>query len=229
MRHRRSNKAFGRTANQRKALFRGLMASVLEHERIETTVAKAKEIKRLTEKMVTLGKKGDLNSRRIAFSRVPNKKAIKKLFDDIAPRFADRNGGYMRIVKTRTRIKDNAPLAVLEFIDYEEINIPGAKEAGVKKEAVKKKVAPKKEKAPKEATPEEKATTKKKAAKKKAAPKKETTEKKKTDKETRPKKETAKKKEAAARKTAKKETASKKTTAKKKTTTKKKTVKKKSE
>ncbi|MEE9524484.1 MAG: 50S ribosomal protein L17 [Thermodesulfovibrionales bacterium] len=224
MRHRRSNKAFGRTANQRKALFRGLMVAVLEHERIETTVAKAKEIKRLTEKMVTLGKKGDMNSRRIAFSRVPNKKAMKKLFDDIAPRFADRNGGYMRIVKTRTRIKDNAPLAVLEFIDYEEINIRVAKETGVKKETVKKKAAPKKEKAPKEVAPEEKATSKK-----KAAPKKETTGKKTTKKKTEPKKETAKKKEAAAKKTVKKETASRKTTASKKTTTRKKTVKKKPE
>jgi large subunit ribosomal protein L17 len=150
------------------------MASVLEHERIETTVAKAKEIKRLTEKMVTLGKKGDLNSRRIAFSRVPNKKAIQRLFDDIAPRFADRNGGYMRIVKTRTRIKDNAPLAVLEFVDYEEKNIPGAKEAGTKKETVKKKAAPKKETVAKKAASEEKPAAKKKTAKKKAAPKKET-------------------------------------------------------
>ncbi|UCG79448.1 MAG: 50S ribosomal protein L17 [Nitrospirota bacterium] len=218
MRHRRSNKTFNRTANQRKALFRSLMASVIEHERIETTVVKAREIKRLTEKMVTLGKKGDLNSRRIAFSRVPVKKVIKKLFDEIAPRFADRNGGYMRIIKTRNRIKDNAPLAVLEFVDYEEKNLPELGDKAIKKEqpkkAAPKKAAAKKTAPPKEVKEEEKEPAKKKA-KKKAAAKKKTTEKKAA-------KKTTEKKEAAAKKKAKKKTTSKKkTTAKKKTTKKK--------
>lgn len=136
MRHKCSNRKFGRTANQRKALFRGLIGALVEKERIETTVAKAKEVRRLAEKMVTLGKKGDLSSRRLAFSYLPNKNVIKKLFDDIAPRFTDRNGGYLRIVRTRSRIKDNAPLAALEFIDYEAKRVSGSKESD-KQKAVK--------------------------------------------------------------------------------------------
>ena len=179
MRHRCSNTAFGRTANQRKALFRGLMAAVIENERIETTVAKAKEARKLTEKMVTLGKKGDINSRRIAFSRLPNKKVIKKLFDDIAPRFSDRNGGYMRIIKTRNRLKDNAPLAVLEFVDYEEKNLPDGKQGKKKGTAPKKKAESKKETTQKKEE-EKEIAVKKRAAKKKSDLKEETAEKKKT-------------------------------------------------
>ncbi|HHN64994.1 MAG TPA: 50S ribosomal protein L17, partial [Nitrospirae bacterium] len=90
------------------------------HERIETTVAKAKAIRSMAEKMVTLGKRGDLHAKRLALSYVPNRTAVAKLFSDIAPRFADRNGGYLRVVRTRNRLKDQAPLAVIEFVDYEE-------------------------------------------------------------------------------------------------------------
>jgi large subunit ribosomal protein L17 len=120
MRHRVKRKHFGRTANQRKALFRNLIVNLLLHERIETTVAKAKAVKGLAEKVVTLGKRGDLHARRLALSKVPNRAAVAKLFDEIAPRFKDRNGGYLRIIKTRNRLKDQAPLAVLEFVDFEE-------------------------------------------------------------------------------------------------------------
>jgi large subunit ribosomal protein L17 len=120
MRHRVNKKQFGRNTNQRKALFRNLMVNLFMHERIETTVAKAKAVKPLAEKVITLGRRGDLHSKRLALSYVPNRAAVAKLFSDIAPRFSDRNGGYLRIVKTRTRIKDQAPLAVLEFVDYEE-------------------------------------------------------------------------------------------------------------
>jgi large subunit ribosomal protein L17 len=120
MRHRVNKKQFGRNTNQRKALFRNLMVNLFMHERIETTVAKAKAVKPLAEKLITLGRRGDLHSKRLALSYVPNRAAVAKLFSDIAPRFSDRNGGYLRIVKTRTRIKDQAPLAVLEFVDYEE-------------------------------------------------------------------------------------------------------------
>ncbi|MEC4685803.1 MAG: 50S ribosomal protein L17 [Nitrospirota bacterium] len=120
MRHRVHKKNFGRNTLQRKALFRNLMVSLFMHERIETTVTKAKVIKSLAEKVVTLGKKGDLHSKRMALSYVPNRAAIAKLFSEIAPRFSKRNGGYLRVVKTRTRLKDQAPLAVLEFVDYEE-------------------------------------------------------------------------------------------------------------
>jgi large subunit ribosomal protein L17 len=112
-------KHFGRTANQRTALFRNLIVNLFMHERIETTVPKAKMAKKLAEKVITLGKRGDLHAKRLALSYVPNRTAVAKLFSDIAPRFSDRNGGYLRIVKTRARLKDQAPLAVLEFVDYE--------------------------------------------------------------------------------------------------------------
>lgn len=132
MRHKVSGKLFGRTANQRKALLRGLIASLLEYQRIETTLAKAKEVKKLAERIITLGIKGDLHSKRVALSHVPNRNAVSKLFNEIAPRFAGRNGGYLRLIKTRNRVNDAAPMAVLEFIDYEEIR--KAKEPKDKKE-----------------------------------------------------------------------------------------------
>ncbi|ACI20294.1 MULTISPECIES: 50S ribosomal protein L17 [Thermodesulfovibrio] len=118
MRHRVSGRHFGRTANQRKALLRGLLASLIKYERIETTVAKAKAVKELADRLVTFGKKGDLHSRRIALSYLPDRELVKKLFNEIAPRFSDRNGGYVRVIKTGFRIKDSAPKAILEFVDY---------------------------------------------------------------------------------------------------------------
>jgi large subunit ribosomal protein L17 len=121
MRHRVDGRLFGRTSNQRNALLRGLVNSLIKYERIETTVAKAKEAIRIAEKMVTLGIKGDLHSKRLAFSYLSNRSSISKLFSEIAPRFAGRNGGYLRIIQTRNRVKDSAPMAVLEFIDYENI------------------------------------------------------------------------------------------------------------
>jgi len=140
MRHRVSGKLFGRTANQRKALLRGLMASLFEHQRIETTLAKAKEVKKLAERIITLGIKGDLHSKRVALSHVPNRSSIAKLFNDIAPRFSGRNGGYLRLVQTRNRVNDGAPMAVLEFTDYEEV-----RKATEAKRAVTKKPKEKKE------------------------------------------------------------------------------------
>lgn len=140
MRHRVSGKLFGRTANQRKALLRGLIASLLEHQRIETTVAKAKEVKKLAERVITLGIRGDLHAKRVALSHVPNRNSIAKLFNEIAPRLSGRNGGYLRLVQTRNRVNDSAPMAVLEFVDYEEVR---AKEA--KKETKKPKVKETKE------------------------------------------------------------------------------------
>lgn len=134
MRHRVDGRLFGRTTNQRKALLRGLVASLFEHERIETTVAKAKELRRLAEKLVTLGIKGDLHSKRLALSYLPNRAVMSKLFSEIAPRLSGRNGGYLRIVQTRNRIKDSAPMAVIEFVDYENIKAKKTK----KKEAEKK-------------------------------------------------------------------------------------------
>lgn len=121
MRHRVDGRLFGRTANQRKALLKGLVFSLLEHQRIETTVAKAKEVKKIAEKVITLGIKGDLHAKRLAFSYIPNRTVISKLFSEIAPRFSGRNGGYLRIIHTRNRVNDSAPMAVLEFIDFEDL------------------------------------------------------------------------------------------------------------
>ncbi|MBM4135353.1 MAG: 50S ribosomal protein L17 [Nitrospira sp.] len=121
MRHKVVGKLFGRPANQRKALLRNLVASLFEHQRIETTVAKAKEVRRIAERMITLGIRGDLHAKRLALSYLPNRTAIAKLFSEIAPRFSGRNGGYLTIIQTRDRVKDSSPMAVLEFVDYEDI------------------------------------------------------------------------------------------------------------
>jgi large subunit ribosomal protein L17 len=130
MRHRVDGRLFGRTANQRKALLRGLVVSLFEHERIETTLQKAKEAKRIAERIITLGIRGDLHAKRLALSYLPNRTVISKLFNEIAPRLSGRNGGYLRIVRTRNRVKDSSPMAVLEFVDYEEVK----KHKGEKKE-----------------------------------------------------------------------------------------------
>jgi large subunit ribosomal protein L17 len=124
MRHKVSGRLFGRTANQRKALLKGIVSSLLEYQRIETTLAKAKAAKGIAERIITMGIKGDLHSKRLVLSYIPNRAVVSKLFSEIAPRFSDRNGGYLRIVQTRNRVNDGAPMAVLEFIDYEAIKKP---------------------------------------------------------------------------------------------------------
>ncbi|MEW6585421.1 MAG: 50S ribosomal protein L17 [Nitrospirota bacterium] len=121
MRHKVDGRLFGRTANQRKALLRSLVNSLIEHQRIETTVAKAKEVRKIAERMVTLGVRGDLHAKRVAFAYLSNRDNLARLFGEIAPRFSGRNGGYLRVMQTRNRVKDSAPMAVLEFIDYEEL------------------------------------------------------------------------------------------------------------
>lgn len=134
MRHRVDGRLFGRTANQRKALLKGLVTSLIEHERIETTVAKAKETRKIAEKIITLGIRGDLHSKRLAFSYLSNRATVSKLFSEIAPRLAGRNGGYLRLLHTRNRVNDSAPMAVLEFIDYEELRKTKEKKTGKKAE-----------------------------------------------------------------------------------------------
>lgn len=141
MRHKSSGRLFGRTANQRKALLKGIVSSLLEYQRIETTLAKAKAAKAIAERIVTMGIKGDLHSKRLVLSYVPNRVVVAKLFSEIAPRFSNRNGGYLRIVQTRNRVNDGAPMAVLEFIDYESIKKPKEE----KKAKAEKKTEEKKE------------------------------------------------------------------------------------
>lgn len=140
MRHKVDGRSFSRTINQRKALLRGLVNSLLRDERIETTIAKAKEVRRIAEKMVTLGIKGDLHAKRLAFSYLSNRDSVSKLFTEIAPRFSGRNGGYLRMIQTRNRVNDSAPMAVLEFIDYEELKkTRDTKKKSEKKESEKTK------------------------------------------------------------------------------------------
>ncbi len=121
MRHCVAGRHFNRTTNQRKALLRGLITSLFEYQRIETTLAKAKAIKGIAEKLITFSKRGDLHSKRLVLSYIPNRAVVSKLFSEIAPRFTDRNGGYLRIIPTRQRVNDRAPMAIIEFIDYENL------------------------------------------------------------------------------------------------------------
>jgi len=116
MRHQKAGRKLGRTSSHRKAMFRNMLTSFFEYERIETTDVKAKELRKIAEKMITLGKKGDLHSRRQVIRVIHNKKVIKNLFDTIAPRYQDRNGGYTRILKVSRRRGDNAPLSIIELV-----------------------------------------------------------------------------------------------------------------
>ncbi|MTI71166.1 MAG: 50S ribosomal protein L17 [Firmicutes bacterium] len=106
----------GRTTNQRKAMLRGLVTSLIKTGKIETSLSKAKETKRMTEKMITLGKKGDLHSRRQALSYIYDETVVKKLFDEVAPKYEDRNGGYTRILKLGPRRGDGTEMAIIELV-----------------------------------------------------------------------------------------------------------------
>mgnify|MGYP003336884607 CR=1 FL=1 len=116
MRHRKKGRQLGRQTKHRWALFRSLVTSLLEHERIETTEAKAKEIRGFTDRMITLGKEGTLPARRRALAFIRSKDVVSKLFSDVAGRFQDRQGGYTRMVKTRRRIGDGAEMVAIELV-----------------------------------------------------------------------------------------------------------------
>ncbi len=117
MRHQNSGRKLNRTASHRKAMFANMAASLILHEQIVTTLPKAKEIRPIVEKLVPLGKRGDLHARRQAISQIRDVAVVSKLFDAIATRYASRNGGYLRIMKAGYRHGDNAPLAVIEFVE----------------------------------------------------------------------------------------------------------------
>ena len=117
MRHARGYRRLNRTHEHRKALFANMAGSLIEHEQIKTTLPKAKELRPFVEKLVTLAKKGDLHARRQAISAVRDVPQVGKLFDTLAPRYAERNGGYIRIMKAGFRHGDNAAMAVIEFVD----------------------------------------------------------------------------------------------------------------
>ena len=117
MRHGRSGRRLNRTASHRKALFSNMAASLIEHEQIVTTLPKAKELRPIVEKLVTLGKRGDLHARRQAIAQIKDVALVGKLFEVLGPRYKDRHGGYTRVLKAGFRYGDNAPLAVIEFVD----------------------------------------------------------------------------------------------------------------
>jgi large subunit ribosomal protein L17 len=115
--HRVAGRNLSRRKDQRKALLRGLTVELIDHERIVTTLAKAKETRIVAEKLITHGKKGSLHHRRLAMSQVPNKKVVAKVFDDLAPRYSQRPGGYTRIIKLGPRQGDGASMAVIELVE----------------------------------------------------------------------------------------------------------------
>lgn len=120
MRHLKQGRKLNRTSSHRRALLRNLMLSLIRHERIRTTDAKAKELRRVADRMVTLGKRADLSARRRAFAFLASRDAVKKLFEQIAPRFQGRQGGYTRVVKFGLRTGDAAPISVIEFSGAEQ-------------------------------------------------------------------------------------------------------------
>ncbi|MEM8616378.1 MAG: 50S ribosomal protein L17 [Pseudomonadota bacterium] len=120
MRHGLAHRKLNRTASHRKAMFANMAASLIEHEQIVTTLPKAKELKPLMDKLVTLAKRGDLHARRQAIAKVRNEDAVKKLFDVFGERYEGRNGGYTRVLKAGFRHGDNAPRAVIEMVDRDE-------------------------------------------------------------------------------------------------------------
>ncbi|MBX3349447.1 MAG: 50S ribosomal protein L17 [Nitrospira sp.] len=123
MRHRKKGRQLGRQTKHRGALFRNLVTSLLDHERIETTEAKAKEIRGFTDRMITLGKEGTLPARRRALGFLRSKFVVSKLFDDVAARFKDRPGGYTRIIKTRRRVGDAADMVAIELVARQDTTV----------------------------------------------------------------------------------------------------------
>src|SRR5213596_3902028 len=163
MRHQRKTVRLGRKAEHRKAMLANQVCNLIEHQRIKTTLAKAKAVRPLAEKMVTLSKNGSIHARRTAFSTLRHKDAVKKLFDEIAPRSTERNGGYTRIVRLGQRKSDSASMAFIEWVDMAEVveEKPAEEKKAKRKEAEPKpqrtepeRAGPKKEEpAAKEAKP----------------------------------------------------------------------------
>lgn len=124
MRHGKAGRKLNRTSSHRKAMFKNMSASLIKHEQIVTTLPKAKELRPIVEKLITLGKRGDLHARRQAIAQIGDEAMVRKLFDVLGPRYKDRNGGYTRVLKAGFRHGDNAPVAVIEFVDRD-VNAKG--------------------------------------------------------------------------------------------------------
>jgi large subunit ribosomal protein L17 len=138
MRHGHGLRKLNRTTSHRLAMLRNMTVSLLRHEEITTTLPKAKELRRVVEPMITLGKSPSLSNRRLAFDRLRDRSIVEKLFDDLGPRYAKRNGGYLRILKTGFRKGDNAPLALVSLMDRPELAASEEQKPEQKKKAVKK-------------------------------------------------------------------------------------------
>ncbi|MEO8419548.1 MAG: 50S ribosomal protein L17 [Methylophilaceae bacterium] len=122
MRHRNSNRKLNRTSSHRQAMLRNMATSLLRHEVIKTTLPKAKELRRVAEPLITLGKNATLANRRLAFSRLRDRDIVGKLFEELGPRYLTRNGGYLRILKCGFRVGDNAPMALVELVDRPDLS-----------------------------------------------------------------------------------------------------------
>ncbi len=194
MRHRVVAGVLGRSPSHRLAMYRNMVTSLLEHERIETTDAKAKGVRRLAERMITLGKRGDLHARRRALRVIRSRSVTAKVFDDLAERFRDRPGGYTRIIKVRNRVGDAAPMSIIELVGRGDEKSAAPAEKAKKGRVVAKKAPSKKV----DGEPKKKVASKKKAASKKKTASKKTeskaASKKKTKKKAAAKKSTSKKK-----------------------------------
>lgn len=129
MRHRKSGRQLNRNSSHRTAMFRNMTASLVEHEAIKTTVPKAKELRRVVEPLITLAKIDSVANRRLAFNRLRNKEAVRKLFEELGPRYNARPGGYMRILKYGFRAGDNAPMAFVELVDRPEQGVAAEESA----------------------------------------------------------------------------------------------------
>jgi large subunit ribosomal protein L17 len=125
MRHKVSGRKFGRERDHRRLMLRNLVKSLVEHGRINTTVAKAKEIRSLAERVITYGKKGSVHHRRLAFKVLQNRDLVKKVFDEMAPRYATREGGYTRVLKAGYRKGDCTPMAIIEFVEGADVTAKG--------------------------------------------------------------------------------------------------------
>ncbi len=120
MRHKYSGRKFNRTSSHRAAMFKNMMASLIEHEEIKTTVPKAKELRGFVERLITISKVDTVAKRRIVFSRIRSKEAVAKLFNELGPRFKERPGGYLRVLKCGYRAGDKAPMAIVQLVDKKE-------------------------------------------------------------------------------------------------------------
>ncbi len=140
MRHRKAHRKLSRTSSHRKAMFANMAAALIKNEQIVTTLAKAKELRPIVEKLITLAKKGDLSARRRAIAKIRDEKMVKKLFDVLGPRYKDRAGGYTRVLKAGFRYGDNAPLGVIEFVDRD-VDAKGQDSGPVKQKQVEEEPA----------------------------------------------------------------------------------------